>query len=97
MSGPGIGVHRAAPDPLRDAYENRPTAPVEGREHQGSAMMLGQLHEELARTRHREACIQARRLRLLRAARAQRRARRAVDLAVRANELAHVQGVGSRV
>jgi hypothetical protein len=92
VSGAGIGYpeggtgRRTVPDPLQDAYQNRPTLPAEGRASQGSTTMLGELHQELARTRHREACLQARRIRLRRAARAQRRARRAVEVAVRASE-----------
>ena len=53
-------------------------------------MMNGFLHEEIARQRHREAYLQARRIRLARAVRAERRARRAVEVAVRAGERAGV-------
>lgn len=87
--GTGPAGRRADRDPLRDAYDNRSTAPAEGRSSQGSTVMLGQLNQELARQKHREAHIAGRRIRLLRAARAERRARRAVELAVRAQERAH--------
>jgi hypothetical protein len=82
----GSGCRRSGTDFLRDAYENRSTAPAEGRSFQGSTVMYGHLHQELARQRHREACLQAHRVRVLRAARAERRARRAVEIAVRAGE-----------
>ena len=94
MTGGPIGhllggtVLRWLADPLRDVYENRSTEPVAGRSFQGSTAMYGHLHQELARQRHREAYLQARRVRLLRASRAERRARRAVELAVRAGERA---------
>jgi hypothetical protein len=48
--------------------------------------MQGYLHEQIARERHREACLEARRIRLVRAVRAERRARRAAEMAVRARE-----------
>jgi len=82
------GTLQIPADPLRDLYENRSTAPAEGRSFQGSTVMYGDLYQELARQRHREAYLQARRARLLRAARAERRARRAVEIAVRAGERA---------
>jgi hypothetical protein len=91
VSGAGIVrpdgdiTRRSTSDPLGDAYDNRSTAPADGAS-KGRTAMLGTLHQELARQRHREACIQARRVRLIRAARAERRARRAVELAVRASE-----------
>jgi hypothetical protein len=50
--------------------------------------MFGQIHQDIARQRHREAYIEARRARLVRAVRAERRARRAVEIAVRATERA---------
>lgn len=86
-----VGGLRPVPDPLRDAYENRSTEPVEGRTFQGSTVMYSHLHQELARQRHRDAYLLARRVRLLRASRAERRARRAVDLAVRARERVHAE------
>jgi hypothetical protein len=84
----GVASEGVARDMLRDAYENRSTAPADGRSTTGSSDMFGQLHSELARQKHREACIEARRVRVLRAARAGRRARRALELAVRAGERA---------
>jgi len=54
--------------------------------------MQGYLHEQLARERHREAHLQARRIRLVRALRAERRARRAAETAVRARERIGVEG-----
>ena len=53
--------------------------------------MQGYLHEQIARERHREACLQARRIRLVRAVRAERRARRAEEVAVRARERVGVE------
>jgi len=53
--------------------------------------MYGYLHEEVARQRHREACLEARRARMRRALRAERRARRAVEVAVRASERVGVE------
>ena len=53
--------------------------------------MHGYLHEQMARERHREACLQARRIRLVRAVRAERRARRAAETAVRARERVGVE------
>ena len=82
------GSLRIPADALRDTYQNRPTSPAQGRSTQGSTVMYGDLYQELARQRHREAYLQARRARLLRAVRADRRARRAVEIAVRAGERA---------
>ncbi|HEX2807499.1 MAG TPA: hypothetical protein VHN80_15145 [Kineosporiaceae bacterium] len=53
--------------------------------------MQGYLHEQIARERHREACLEARRIRLVRAVRAERRARRAAELAARARERVGVE------
>lgn len=50
--------------------------------------MTGLIHEQLARQRCREACLEARRSRLVRAVRARERARRAAEVAVRAVERA---------
>ena len=83
----GGGSRRPTTD-QREIDQDRPIAPAEGRDYQGSTAMYGHLHQELARQRHREACLQARRVRVLRAVRAGRRARRAVELAVRDSERA---------
>jgi len=96
VSGQGPVGRPAERDPLRDTYENRSTAPADGRTSQGSTVMLGQLNQELARQKHREDYIRSRRIRLMRAARAERRARRAVEVAVRAQERVHVELIAVR-
>lgn len=70
---------------------NQP-APATRRSIVGSTAMFGHLHEEVARQRHREACLEARRFRLARAVRAESRARRAVERAARAGERAGAEG-----
>jgi hypothetical protein len=50
--------------------------------------MHGPIHEQLARQRDRELCLEARRSRLVRAVRARERARRAAEVAARAVERA---------
>jgi hypothetical protein len=78
-----------------DHYQDQ-TAPVESRSFTGGSAMYGFLHEQVARQRHREACLEARRVRMARAVRADRRARRAVEVAVRANERVGVEVVVAR-
>jgi hypothetical protein len=81
----------AGPDVDRDVHRRRDTvqaSPAARRWYVGSTVMFGTFHQEIARQRHREACLQARRFRLARAVRAERRARRAVEIAVRAHHRA---------
>jgi len=53
--------------------------------------MYGLIHEQLARQRHREVYLEARRARLVRAVRARDRARRAAEVAARAVERAEAE------
>jgi hypothetical protein len=74
--------HSIRPDPIW-------TGPrLAGEDDIRSFDMYGLIHEQLARQRHREAYLEARRARLVRAVRARERARRAADVAARAIERA---------
>lgn len=91
----GAGDHRRRLEGRRvlDLTRTDPTHPAGGRGDSRSHEMHGMIHEELARQRHRELCLQARRSRLARAVRARERARRAAELAVRAAERAGAESV----
>ena len=94
-TGPQIdrdGNHRDSNGAVSHRLNSHQPAPASRRPFTGSTSMFGHIHEEIARQRHREACLEARRLRLARALRADRRARRAVELAVRAGERAGAEG-----
>lgn len=99
----GAGDHRRRIEGLMDRYLNRydridtslgadpeATAPAIDRRDVRSTTMNGLIHEQLARQRHREAYLEAHRLRLRRAVRAQGRARRAAEIAARAVDRAAV-------
>lgn len=81
----------AGPELHRNVHRRPDTqqpAPASGRSFVGSTAMFANMHEEVARQRHREVCLEAHRRRLARAVRAELRARRAVERAVRAGERA---------
>jgi hypothetical protein len=94
----GTGDHRrsiegrlARHDSTEHVHHPDQAVPAANWEDARSITMHGSLHEQLARERHREAYLEARRFRLQRAFRAQRRAGRAAEIAVRAVERAGLQ------